>query len=219
MVSDTQRWNEYHQKTQDGSGPSMYGQEREPDFPRNSIICDLGGGTGSDTVYFLKKGHKVILADISDHALKVAQGKVREAGVSQNLELRQIDYWKDKINLPDESVDVVYSRQSLHYFPKDETGRLFKEVYRILKKGGKAYITLKSPEDTVEMSYLKETSVEYEPNVFIKNDRLKSRFSIDQLKEILNTAGILDSQVTPYKERVPSGNEEIILNEVIFVKQ
>lgn len=223
MLDDAKRWDYIHQKThEDGDGHSVYAEEKEKLFPRGSVICDLGGGTGADAVYFLKMGHSVILFDISEFALNVAQKKAKEAGVEKALVVKQVDFGLHELPLQDNSIDVAYSRISLHYFPTNETIGIFSSIFKALKPGGSAYITFKSPDDEREMEYLRENAAEYEQDVFIENGQLRGRFSVEKLKEMLLQAGISNFQVHPYKEALKSdggGNQQVLLlNEIIFSK-
>lgn len=217
MINDVKRWNEIHSKSSDSGWPSKYAQEKEQLFPRESVVCDLGGGTGNDAIFFLKNGHKVILIDISDYALKVAQDKAKAENLSEKLEVKHMALGLHKIPLTDQSVDVVYSRLTLHYFPASDMVRIFKDIARTLKPEGKAYITVKSDQDRQEMDYLKNTASQYEPGVFIENGQLRARFSIEQLKEILSKTGVQNYSITSYKENLPTG-ETLLLNEVTLTR-
>lgn len=224
MLDDAKRWDAVHQRiSADDDTHSVYAEEKEKLFPRGSVVCDIGGGTGDDAIYFLKHGHSVVLFDISEFALKVAQKKAKERGVAGSLVAKQIDFGLHKLPLKDDSCGIVYSRISLNYFPKDETIAILKAIYDALKTGGSAYITLKSHEDEKEMEYFRNNCVEYEPGVYIDNGQLRSRFSVDELKEMLPQAGISNFQVHPYKEAVGTKKSDyqqvLLLNEIIFTKQ
>lgn len=222
-MDDKKHWDVIHQKNlQPEESHSKYAEEKEKLFPKNCVVIDLGGGTGADAMFFLKQGHSVVVLDISEFALNITQERAKKLNLSEKLVARQVDFGLHDIPLKNDSVDVVYSRISLHYFPTDQTTKIFKDVYRLLKPGGKAYLTFKSPEDQNEMAFLKDNSVEYEPGVFITNGQLKSRFSIEQLKNILRSAGIPNFQVSLYKESLGTGEggvEHILLvNEIVIQK-
>ena len=200
----------------------MFAEEKEKLFPRGSIVCDLGGGTGNDCLYFLKQGHSVILLDLSEFAINVAKKRAKKAGLDSNFVAHQVDFGLHTLPLKDESVDVCYSRISLNYFGNRHTSKILKDIYRSLKKGGSAYLTFKSPADEREMTRLLRNAVEYEPGVYIEGGQLRSRFSIDQLKQIAQTAGIPNVQVRHYEEHLgkhTSGVDQILYqNELVFTK-
>src|SRR3989344_5707075 len=175
MDDDAKRWDEIHKRlANEDYGHSIYAEKVEPQFPRNAVVVDLGGGTGADVVFFLRKGHNVFLLDVSEYALDEAKRRAKEAVVDKKLTVQKIDFGHDKLPLQSGSCDVIYSRVALNYFPKERTTGLFYEIYEALKKGGKAYVTLKSPRDTEEMRFLESTSVIFEPYVFIQNGQLRS---------------------------------------------
>lgn len=223
MIDDAQRWDLIHQKIhKQNAWHSRYAEEKEKLFPRGALVADLGAGTGADCVYFLKNGHSVVALDISEFALKITQEKAKAAGLSKNLIARQMDFGLHTIPLKENSVDVVYSRISLNYFGRKQTAKLFQDIYRVLKPGGWAYVSLKSPDDTAEMEYLEKSATVYEPNVFIEGGMLRSRFTKDQLTAILQSAQIPNFQVNGYKEDL-SGRREghhsfLFVNEVSFKK-
>ncbi len=222
-MDDSKRWDAIHQKVhKEHEWHSRYAEEKEKLFPRNCLVVDLGAGTGADALYFLKKGHYVVALDISEFALKVTQEKAKLAGVSKNLVTRQMDFGLHAIPIKDDSVDAVYSRISLNYFGAKQTTKLFLDVYRILKPGGEAFITLKSPDDTIEMEYLEKSATIYEPNVFIEGGMLRSRFTPEQLKTMLQRAQIPNFQVRALKEDLSGrrvGHHPVLfVNEVSFKK-
>lgn len=223
MQDDSQVWDQYHKKThQEEEGHSTYAEEKEKLFPRNCIIADLGGGTGGDALFFLQKGHRVVLFDISSFALKLAEQKAKAYSLSHNLITRQVDFGLHPLPLNENSVDVVYSRIALNYFPQDQTMKIFDSVRRCLKQGGSAYLSFKSPDDTNEMESLRSTAVQYEPNVYIENGQLRSRFTKEQLEGMLKAIGITSYKVTPHSESLQKPTEthhpQLLVNDIYFTK-
>ena len=218
---DVQRWDEIHKSTfSEQRQHSGYAQDKERLFPRESLVCDLGGGTGEDILYFLKQGHRVVLFDISSFAINKTQERVNKAELSDRFNFRQVDFGLHKLPLIDNSVDIVYSRISLNYFGNRQTTKIFADTYRVLKPGGAAYLAFKSARDEKEMDSLNKIGTVYEPGVYIENDRLRSRFSEEQLSEMLTDAGIVNFTVSPYEERIEDDQGEgvISLNDISFTK-
>lgn len=223
MIDDAKRWDAIHQKIHKREEwHSHFAEEKEKLFPRGSLIVDLGAGTGADAVYFLKKGHSVVALDISEFALKVTMEKTKAQGFAKNLVTRQVDFGLHSIPIKDASIDVAYSRISLNYFGEKQTTFIFNDIYRILKHGGISYISLKSPDDQNEMEYLEKSATVYEPNVFIEGGMLRSRFSKDQIEEMLKNAGIKDFEVKPHKEDLGGRKEGhhplLYVNEITYKK-
>ncbi|OGM60839.1 hypothetical protein A2955_02260 [Candidatus Woesebacteria bacterium RIFCSPLOWO2_01_FULL_37_19] len=222
MISDEERWDETHKKSHNPEEiHSVYAEEKEKLFPRGSLVVDLGGGTGGDALYFLQKGHSVVILDISSFALGIAQAKAKKHNLQEKLAVKQVDFGLHALPIKPDSADVAYSRISLHYYGKNHTTKLFIYIYEILKPGGTAYLTFKSPEDIEEMDYLRNIGVEYEPNVYIENGQLRSRFDVDQLKSMVAQADITNFEVKPYKEELRDKHglkTALLVNEVSFKK-
>lgn len=224
MQKGKKRWDEIHKKThKEELVHSTYAEEKEILFPRNCIIADLGGGVGADALYFLEKGHSVVILDISEFALEEAKKRAKKKGLEKNLITKQVDFNLNEIPLKNGSCDIAYARISLNYLTAENTTIIFKEIYRILKKGGEAYLTFRSPDDMQEMKFLKTVATEYEPNVFIHEDQLRSRFTIKQLERMLDAAEIANYEVKPYEEKIneaKKGFQPILkVNELTFKKE
>ncbi len=227
MIDLQDFWNKNSARIPDDKGHSLYAAEKEKEFPRNSKVCDLGGGTGTDSIYFAEKGHEVVLVDIADEPLAKADAHANELGLADKHKTLQCDFSFGKLPLEDSSVDIVYSRLALHYFESKVLAQLFSEVYRILRSGGKSYLSLKSPDDSAEMEFLATTATEQEEGVFNENGRIKTRYTIDRLEKILADANIPPGnfKVTAYTEKlgnsndvVKSGVDAFIVNEVTVSK-
>jgi len=222
-MDDGKRWDAIHQKVhKEHEWHSRYAEVKEKLFPRNALVVDLGAGTGADAIYFLKNGHSVVALDVSEFALKVTQDKAKAAGISKNLITRQMDFGLHTLPIKDDSVDVTYSRISLNYFGTKQTTKIFMDVYRVLKSGGVSFISLKSPDDSIEMEYLEKSATLYEPNVFIEGGMIRSRFTEEQLRHMLQSAGIPNFEVKALREDL-SGRREghhaiLFVNEVSFSK-
>ena len=216
-----EKWNQSHQRIPKDKSVSQYAIEKERLFLRNSVVLDLGGGTGSDAIYFAQKGHTVIVCDISDFALTQVTEKAELLGL--DVRTVQSNLMDGEIHFEDGFFNIVYSRLALHYFDSKTTVKLFKEINRILRVGGIAFLTIKSPADVEEMKFLRANAKVIEDNIFMENGDIKSRFTVDQLKNMLKEAGIADYTVTEYIEdlsnrvdTVKSGNLHLLLNEIIL---
>lgn len=219
-------WNKSHEGHPKDRLPSNYGIDKEKSFPKNSVVCDLGGGDGADSFHFLKQGHLVQLFDVSDSALNTATKRSLRDGFENKLITTQIDLAKDQISVEDNFFDILYSRLSLHYFSKTRMVEIFKDIFRVLKVGGKAYIVIKSPDDKREMNYLKSNSKETEEGLFTDEEGMvKTRFSKHQYKNILEESGIKNFEINDYVEKfgdqktyVKSNASELLYIEIIIKK-
>ena len=59
-------------------------------FPKNANLLELGGGTGEDAIYLAQRGRNVLLTDGAVSMVSRARAKVRAAGLSQQIQTRQL---------------------------------------------------------------------------------------------------------------------------------
>lgn len=216
-------WNMDHSKRTIDKGASDYAILKEQSFPRNSYILDIGGGRGADAAYFAKKGHNVVLVDISDTALTMAKERAIRDGVV--LETKQVTLGKEALPFSPNTFDIVYSRLVLHYFNPDDTIKTLSDIYKVLKTDGLAYLTLKSSMDKEEMDFLANKAIQVADNIFDEEGVIKSRYTLKQLENFLARAGIATYEVKEVYESLlkntrdaKSGNTKFILNEITIKK-
>lgn len=95
---------------------------------KNSIIADIGSGTGISTNLFLKNGNKVFGVEPNKEMREAA-----ELTYATHSNFISINGTAEKTNLKELSVDIIFSAQAFHWFNSNETKKEFK---RILKPGG-----------------------------------------------------------------------------------
>lgn len=101
-------------------------------------MLELGCGTGSFGIALIKQFNKKIEytgVDISDSALRLATNNAKKASVDDMKFVKG-----DCFNLPfkEETFDIAWSQGLIEHF--DAPKKTVLEHYRILKKGGRAYI-------------------------------------------------------------------------------
>jgi ubiquinone/menaquinone biosynthesis C-methylase UbiE len=109
------------------------------DLPPDSVILDAGGGTGRwicdlGKVY----GCTFVLFDLSEDMLSVAARNILNAGMVKRVKVVQGDLTEMK-DIPSGSVNYIVSIYSPISFVSDKETAV-KEMYRVLKKGGKILI-------------------------------------------------------------------------------
>lgn len=98
---------------------------------------DIGSGNGYLGIALAKiTDMQVTLYDISQEILKIADKRIEENNIKHkvNTEVGNVE----SINKPDESVDLIISRGSVFFW--EDRVKAFREIYRVLKVGGYAYI-------------------------------------------------------------------------------
>jgi len=95
---------------------------------QDSIIADIGSGTGISTSLFLKNGNKVFGVEPNKEMREAA-----ELIFATNLNFISVNGTAEKTNLKELSVDIIFCAQVFHWFNFNETKKEFK---RILKPDG-----------------------------------------------------------------------------------
>lgn len=96
------------------------------------LALDLGSGNGRNLVFLAETyAMRGVGYDISDEAVRLAERRAK--GLPVRFEARSL---AGRIELPDESVDLVLDMMTSHYLKAKERAELRSEIFRILKPGG-----------------------------------------------------------------------------------
>ena len=108
-------------------------------FTRDSVIADIGAGTGKFSRLLLERGSKVYCVEPNEDMRQTA-----EKDLSEFENFISVNANASNTKLQNNSVDFVTVAQAFHWFDRE----LFKsECQRILKPGGKIAIVYNGPED------------------------------------------------------------------------
>lgn len=102
-------------------------------------ILDLGSGAGLDCFLAADKvgvSGKVIGVDMTEEMINMAKENAMNQGY-KNIEFKLGDI--EKLPIEDDSIDVVISNCVVNLAP--DKSKVFGEVYRVLRKGGRMYIS------------------------------------------------------------------------------
>jgi SAM-dependent methyltransferase len=137
-------------------------------------VLDLGSGAGLDCFLAADKvgaSGKVFGVDMTKEMIDVARANAQKQGY-KNVEFKLGDI--EKLPIPNDSIDVVISNCVVNLAP--DKSKVFSEVYRVLRKGGRMYIS--------DIVLLKELSPEQRANgeliagcvggALLKNDYIKT---------------------------------------------
>jgi SAM-dependent methyltransferase len=103
------------------------------------VVLDLGSGGGIDVFLAAKKvgpTGKAIGVDMTPEMIETARRNARKSGL-KNVEFRLGEI--EHLPVPDEGVDVIISNCVINLSP--EKDQVFKEAYRVLKKGGRMQVS------------------------------------------------------------------------------
>jgi SAM-dependent methyltransferase len=95
-------------------------------------VLEYGCGDGENTVVLANRGARIIALDISAELLGVARRRLAINGC-EGVEL--LIGSAHSLPLPDDSVDIIFGMAILHHL---DLGLASREVWRVLKKGGRA---------------------------------------------------------------------------------
>ena len=193
----TNYWQNQHQKYSIANWitkPTIFAQQTIGLFPKNGKLLELGAGQGQDSRFFNQNNFKVTSTDFCQNALNISQNRSPDL----NIDFQNIDLTK-KLPFADSSFDIIYSHLALHYFNQKDTQKLFKKIYRILKKDG-IFATLVNTINDSEVIESKEIEKEY----FLSPVGIKKRFfSINYFHQLIENQYnilILDEKGETYKD-------------------
>ena len=105
--------------------------------PQKGFWIDLGAGRGQVAIPLIEAtGNPVVMLDPDAKAMADGLQIAREKGIEDRL--AAVVGCAEKMPLPDNTVDLIVSRGSIFFW--DDPVKGLKEVYRVLRPGGKAYI-------------------------------------------------------------------------------
>jgi len=99
---------------------------------RGKRLLDLGCGAGENSVYFARRGARCVASDYSPGMVEVAL----QLAAANNVQIEGQTMNAMALDSPDNSFDFVYASNLLHHLPEPQTA--IREMYRVLKPGGKA---------------------------------------------------------------------------------
>jgi ubiquinone/menaquinone biosynthesis C-methylase UbiE len=142
-------------------------------------ILELGCGTGGVAPHNIRDADLIVGTDLSEAALRVAQGFFRE---SQSIQFRQMD--AENLQFTDSSFDIVVAKEVLEHLPNPK--RCIGEVCRVLKAGG--YFVLSSPNrDSLHLRVNRKLG---QDDFACAGDHIRE-FTYSEMKEMLAESGFL----------------------------
>lgn len=106
------------------------------EIKKEYTVLDLGCGGGRNIEYFLTKANKVYGIDHSETSVKMASDINKEAIESGRCQISVGDV--RSLPFENESIDIITAFETIYFW--DDIEECFKEIYRILNKGGQFLI-------------------------------------------------------------------------------
>jgi len=151
------------------------------------VVLDLGSGGGFDCFLAAKAvGHsgQVIGVDMTPEMISKARANAEKSGLN-HVEFRLGEI--EALPVADETVDVVMSNCVINLSP--EKPRVFQEVFRVLKRGGRLAIS-----DVVATAPLPE---ELKKDIELHAGCISGAALITELESMLEAAGFTNIQIKP----------------------
>lgn len=126
-------------------------------------ILDLGCGLGRHALYFTQKGFKVTAVDLSADAIEFNKKLQREQGVDYLCK------YADMMELPfaNDAFDRVFSYHVISHQDTIGVQHVLEEIARVLKPGGKVFLTLCSKE---HYAFREESFPRVDENTVLKTE-------------------------------------------------
>ena len=104
-------------------------------FSKNSVIADIGAGTGIFSRLLLEKGSRVFCIEPNDDMRVVSENDLRrDAKINQCI---FVNAPAENTGLKEKSIDFITAAQAFHWFDRQQFAT---ECRRILKDGGKVVL-------------------------------------------------------------------------------
>jgi ubiquinone/menaquinone biosynthesis C-methylase UbiE len=118
---------------EDASAPAEVALLRELGLTRDSLVVELGAGTGQFTVAVAPACARVIAVDVSPVMLRALTAKLAARGIDNVEPVRAGFLSYEHAGAP---ADIVYSRYALHHLPDLWKALALERMHRLLRPGG-----------------------------------------------------------------------------------
>ena len=146
-------------------------------------LLDLGCGQGSLALEFARQGAVVTGLDVSPAAVQVATRIAQERGTPATFVVADL---AEPLPFKDASFEVVSAVLSLHYFCREVTARVVREIARVSTPGGLLCLYVNTLHEGKGRAERGQVSATIEPGVVTEQGGVTRRyFGEDDLRELL----------------------------------
>lgn len=103
---------------------------------RGKKVLEVGVGLGADHEVLAQNGADLWGIDLTERAVEYTERRFKHANLTPKLMVADAE----ALPFPDDFFDIIYSWGVLHHSP--DTPKAVKEIERVLKKDGKAYVMI-----------------------------------------------------------------------------
>lgn len=190
-TEDAQRFNHIAKTALAPANPIVARQITELCGITEGTAIDIGSGPGHLAIELARQTSLTIYAlDLSPAMHEIAAQNIRNAGLSERI----IPITGDvtQIPCPDASADLIISKGSAFFWDDPAAG--FREIRRVLRPGGKAFIG-GGFGDAATFAAVRETMDTIDPTWIDNVRRRLGQETADQFREALESAGIPDYDI------------------------
>jgi ubiquinone/menaquinone biosynthesis C-methylase UbiE len=169
---------------------------------RGGRALDIGTGTAKIPILFLARrpDHTMLAVDMADQMLRVAAQNLAAAGLERSCTLARMD--AKALDAPPASFDLVMSNSIAHHIP--EPLGLFREIARVAGPGGAVLVRDLIRPESQEAAWAIVNRVapgdtERQKQLFF--DSLCAALTLDEVREMVSTAGLEGAQVVQSSDR------------------
>ncbi len=134
-------------------------------------VLDLGCGAGRHTIFLAENGFETYGIDISENAVVEAEKRTQEKNLSVVYKVASCE----SIPFEDEFFDALVAYGTIYYGDIYMVKHAIDEIFRLLTKGGKALLAVRSLED-----YRYDSSLEIEPHTIIVHEQNKTKSAANE---------------------------------------
>jgi inosine/xanthosine triphosphatase len=103
------------------------------------------GGAAEIRMASALPGRQVVATTLDEEGARFAKAKIEKAGLRDQIEVK-IENVASKLPYADGFFDFIYARLVLHYLSKQDLAGALRELYRVLKVGGRMFAVVRSTE-------------------------------------------------------------------------
>lgn len=172
-------------------------------LPKQGLILDAGGGPGRYTIELAKKGYNTVLLDFVPEMLRLAERKIRRAGIKRRVKGIVEGSIENLSMFEDESFDAVLCLGGplCHILDPKQRDKAVAELVRVAKKGSPIFVSVISRlgllktllvEFPHEMKYAKHhwQIGDYIPGICGKGFTAAHWFLPEELRELFEGHGV-----------------------------
>lgn len=115
------------------------------DFHGKSVL-DVGCGDGNNLLLYASLGLKIFATEISDDVCRLVSDRMKSTGYSADIRTGE----NTSLPFADDTFDYLVSWNTIHYEPTvDRMTRAIREYARVLKPGGRFFISTTGPDHLI----------------------------------------------------------------------